>query len=145
MALKAQLFDAEILPEDREGILQTNCETVQHDFAYTIPLTEDELTVRREQKVQADIKLAELATEKQVFLDAHKLKVLPVSVKSATLLDTVRRRHEDRKTTVYVYRDDETGMVGMYDPMGNLISSRRMTPEEKQGNIFSQTTVSSPE
>lgn len=141
--LKPRIFDdaANYSIEEKEQMLTDTCDGVKSEFSFTKQLTKDELDQRRERKVNLDIEIAKRSEEMKSYVADCKKGMEPLLEESGILLATVRNRFEQSKETVYFFKDEESGMIGFYDVRGDLVFSRRMTPEEKQKTIYSDMKV----
>lgn len=138
--LQMQLFST-THPEEREQILRDNSEGVELDFAYTRILTEEELSMRREIKVNNDITLAKMQEELKEYIARAKEEMKPFGLQNSSLIAAVRDRVERTTATVYKFKDEETRQMGYYNAAGELVFSRMLTPEERQGSLLSGTMV----
>lgn len=135
-------FPGATSPEEIEDILRTNCDGVRNDFEYNKILSVTELDERREKKVNLDIEVSKLQKEKKDYIAQMKATIDPLADQSAELMEVVKNGFEEITDTVFFFKDFDSGMIGYYDNTGYLVSQRRMTPEEKQSTIFSDTKIS---
>lgn len=57
------------------------------------------------------------------------------------LLTEIKTKQTDVDGTLFHMANHDDGMMEIYDQDGDLVSSRRLRPEEKQGTIFSLPKV----
>lgn len=130
-------------PEEMPDILATNCENIREEFSFTKQLDEEMLNLKREQKVNIDIEVSRRELELKDYIKSEKDAMKPMLENAGKLMQSIKDRYEEVKETVYIFIDEESGMIGYYDSKGEMVSSRRMTPEEKQKSIFSDINISS--
>lgn len=142
MALVNQML-GELPLEERAETLRDSCDKVKPEHTYTKFLTEEELAQRRERKLILDIKLSEMEQELSEYTKEAKDGMKPLKEEAFRILSAVRDRVERCTGTVYIFRDEDSRMLGFYDETGALVFARRMTPEEMQGSLLSEIRVSS--
>lgn len=126
----------ELQPKERLILLQQNADHIE-ETTYYKPLTAEELDLRREELTDNAIKLSEYEDEKKEVMQEFKLKMDPLAKANKKLLTEVKTRQAEVSGALYLMANHEEGMMETYDSNGELISSRRLRPEEKQKNIFS--------
>lgn len=132
----AKLFMPELEVKERLLLLQQNSDKIE-ETTYYKPLTQDELDVRRERLTDNAIKLSEYEDEKKEIMADFKSKSDPLAKENKMLLTEVKTRQAEVKGNLYHLANHDEGMMETYDGNGELISSRRLRPEEKQSqNIF---------
>lgn len=68
----------------------------------------------------------------------------PLKDKTGQILDIIKTRQMSENGRVYVYFDVDEKTAGYYDGSGNLIYTRRMTPDEYQTSIRMMAVPMSP-
>lgn len=129
-------FMPELTPKERLIMMQENASKVEQT-TYQKALTTDELAARREDLADNCIKLNALEDDLKEIKDDFKLKMDPLKLTNKTLLTEIKTKQTSIDGTLYHLANHEDSMMETYDNEGYLISSRRLRPEEKQGNIFS--------
>ncbi len=130
------MFMPEVLnPEVRKQLLEDNADKTENT-SYMRPLTPEELDVKREQLTENCIKLSEFEDEKKEAMAGFKLKMDPLVKDNKWLLTDIKTRQTQVTGMLYHIADQEDGMMETYDENGELIGSRRLRPEEKQGKLF---------
>ncbi|MFT3679468.1 MAG: hypothetical protein QM791_04295 [Ferruginibacter sp.] len=109
---------------------------------YQKPLSEDELAARRESLADDCIKLNQLEDELKEVKDEYKDKMDPLKLANKKRLEEIKTKQTTVDGVLYHIPDFEESMMETYDGEGELVSSRRLRPEEKQGNVFQMAKVS---
>jgi hypothetical protein len=132
-----------LTPEERQTLLIG--ESVRsEEQAYMKALTEEELQIRRERIVQVSLLKAVVEDEFQQVKDEFKMKLDPLKDEFSQLLDELRVKMVEVTGKVYTLPDHENRMMHFVDESGNVLSSRRMLPEETQYRMpFNSLTINS--
>ncbi len=126
----------EVTPKERLMILQENAHKVEQT-TYQKALSAEELAARREDLADNCIKLNKLEDDLKEVKDSFKLEMDPLKNKNKILLSEIKTKQTTCEGTLFHIGNFEDGMMETYDNEGYLISSRRLRPEEKQGNLYS--------
>jgi hypothetical protein len=132
----AKIFMPEIPVDQRLLLMQQNADRIE-ETTYYKPLTQEELDLRREQLTDNAIKLSEYEDEKKDIMAGFKTKMDPLVKVNKLLMTEVKTRQCEVEGNLYHMANHEDSMMETYDANGEMISSRRLRPEEKQKNIFS--------
>lgn len=129
--------------EKREQLLKDNCYKSEVDIV-SIPLTPKETAKAEISIIECSDKIDQLETELAEYKAEYKAEekriknelLAPHSELSASLQ---QKRTGVRKTEeeVFYFDDQENKLMLCYDKRGILISSRSLTPKERQTSIFS--------
>lgn len=122
--------------KDRIDNLQAMAHSVE-ETTYYKQLTPDELEVRQEKFIANTMKVNDLEAKKKAFVASTTNEQKPLKVESIDLLQTLKTKSEKVEGVLYHIDDQDEGMMNSYDEDGNLVSSRRLRPDEKQSSIFS--------
>lgn len=124
------------IPQDRRAaFLNDNCDATQ-EMTYTRQLTSEELAECREKLTDASIKLADIAEEKKLAMDAFKEEAKPYEEIRTKQIKNLKHKSEVVTGLCYKFIDEETRMVGFYNKEGDLVDSRPAFADELQRNIF---------
>lgn len=134
--MKQNLFPENTPAKDRRDTLSAMAHSVENT-SYYVNLTQDELDVRREKLTDNFIKISDLEAELKRTTKLLKTEQKPLIEENADLLQTIKTKTEEKSGILYHVDDQESGMMNSYDEEGNLVSSRRLRPDEKQSSIFS--------
>lgn len=126
----------ELTAKERLMIMQENAAKVEKT-TYQKPLTPEELAARREDLADNCIHLNYLEDELKEVKDEFKDKMDPLKTTNKTLLSEIKTKQSTVDGTLYHLSNHDEGMMETYDSEGFMVESRRLRPEEKQGNIFS--------
>jgi hypothetical protein len=111
--------------------LENNATTTRED-EYTRLLTEEEITQKNSEYVKNgmlhDVISDEYSATRKNYIS--KLKVVKAEIKD--LSKQIRKKAVDEYGEIYVFRDDDKGRIIEYTSQGQLITDRRMTPEDRQ-------------
>ena len=129
-------FMQDVSAEERKRILEENASLID-DATYQRPLTEDELVIKRESLADNYIKLNQEEDELKAIKDSFKKVMDPLKQANRELLNQIKTKQETVNGILYHLAQHEDGMMETYDQDGFLIGTRRLRPDEKQGNIFS--------
>ena len=122
-------------PKERVMCMQEQAAKVEQT-TYQKVLTPDELAARREDLADDCIKLNTLEDELKEIKDSYTSKMKPLKEANKIRLAEIKTKQSSTDGTLYYIADPESSMMETFDAEGMLVSSRRLRPEEKQGNVF---------
>ena len=137
--MEKQLFQ-EIPISQRADMLEANAEKVE-EMTYPKPLTAEELEERRMAFSQMAIEISAKNDRMKEITDQHKAELKPMVDEYKETLSIIKTKQRMVKETVYHLADHEDGLMCTYNSRGELIMSRRLTPEENQLSIHSSRTL----
>jgi hypothetical protein len=122
---------------DRLQALIEHADSVTNDDYYAT-LTPEELDLKNEQFSKNAIELNKIEMEKKDVVAGFKERMKPLETVYGNLLETITIGKEKRTGKLFNIKDLETSMMMTYDENGDLVSSRRLGPEEKvhQSKMF---------
>lgn len=132
--MEKQLF-ADIPAKEREMLLKDNADKIE-EKGYMKIFTPDELSERKDNLAQTVISISQIQAEKKEVNDAFKVKLKPLEADKSTLLDEIKNKAEYVEEDCYKFIDQEAGMVGYYNAVGELVESRPIRVDEKQTTVF---------
>lgn len=100
---------------------------------YWADLSQDELDLKNEQFAKNATELNKIEMKKKEAMDEFKLLMKPLELVYDNLLEEITMKKERRTGKLYDIADRDTSMMVTYDENGDMIASRRLTPEEKKG------------
>jgi hypothetical protein len=100
------------------------------------------LAARREDLADDCIKLNALEDELKDVKDRYKAMMEPLRLANKIRLTEIKTKQTTAEGNLYHIADPERSMMVTYDVDGFEVSSRRLRPEEKQGNVFAMQKVS---
>lgn len=83
------------------------------------------------------IELSKLETEFQEIKDQFKERIKPYKSEYGKTLAAIRQNGEFETGETYAFADQGAGQMRVFDKFGNMVSSRRLKPEERQLNVLS--------
>lgn len=137
--MEKQLF-ADVPLHQRAEMLEANAEKVE-EMTYQRALSPEELEKIRIEFAQTIIEVSTMEDKLKMIVDEHKSAIKPKRATGMQLLGQIKTKHREVKETVYHLADRETGMMCTYNKVGELIFSRRLTPEENQLSIHLGRTM----
>lgn len=99
------------------------------------PLTQDELSIKKDDLANAAILKAVIEDELAEIKKQYKDKIEPLRQKVSEAIEAIKNKSVEIKGKVYKLADYENQMIHFVDPLGNVLNSRRMLPEERQFRI----------
>lgn len=117
----------------RVNILKENC--VNEDFTpstYLKDLTPEELDIKRETLHASLSKMFRLQEEAKEIAADFKARIKPLSEECHILVEQVDTGKEEITGMLFDFPDHENSVMNTYDEKGEFVSSRRLTPKEKQ-------------
>lgn len=127
----AKIFMPEATAEERLNILKNNADKIDQT-TYEKELTEEELIAKREQFVDNSIAVSKLEDELAEKKKEFKNKIEPLKLVNRGLQYEVKTGKKEVKGFLYQMADHVNSMMETYDETGELVSSRRLRPDEKQ-------------
>lgn len=125
-------------PNDRLMQMQQEAAKVEKT-TYQKQLTPDELAARREDLADDCIKLNQLEDDLKEIKDGYSATMKPLKEANKIRLSEIKTKQTTVEGTLYHIANREDNMMETFDENGELVSSRRLRPEEKQGNVFSMS------
>lgn len=125
-------------PEERKRILSDSADFVEEGMKYTRTLSENELTIEREQLAEVSIKRSEIEDEKKEAVKEFKMKLDPLNDQISEHLQKIKTRQEEITGDLYAFKDYDQGQVYFYDEKGEMVFSRRLRANEGQKTVMSE-------
>lgn len=132
--MENKLFETET-PENRVRMLEDNCEKTE-SLEMKVPFSNEE---KSDMRMELANNLTEILTEDEKLKkakDLHKEAVKPKKETVKVLTKNLRNGYVKEEQTVYLFADQEAGRMGYYDSNGDLVSSRKLLPTEKQTSLL---------
>lgn len=130
----------DLAEDDRKLVLESESISIE-ELGYTKRLSEEELQIKREDLANAAIKKAMIEDEFAEIKAQFKDRLEPVNIVLKESIEAVKNRSVSIMGKVYKLADYDNQMIHVVDPFGNVISSRRMLPEERQFRIQTAKAV----
>lgn len=131
----AKTVFADVPPAQRLQVMLDNC--FGHEkTSYQKDLSDEELDIKRETLTSNCIKVFKLEEEKKKAAQVFKDQIDPLRDETRLLASQVDTRKEEMSGTLFHFDDQENSIMNTYDEFGQFVSSRRLTPKEKQAKLF---------
>lgn len=119
----------------RRTYLEHNADDIIENYSWLHYFTPDEKEAKRQQYVEASIRLAEL--EEELKIQKERIKELEKQPKATckTNLKQLRQGFETRRETVYVFQDMEANRILYVTSESEVVFERPFRPGEA-GTIF---------
>lgn len=127
----AKIFMPDADPEERINILRNNADKIEQTD-YEKELTEEELIAKREEFVDNSIDVSKLEDELAEKKKEYKNKIEPIKLVNRSLQKEIKTKKRWVKGQLFYMADHVNGMMETWDETGELVSSRRLRPDEKQ-------------
>lgn len=128
--------------EDRIKNLEANADSVE-EFGYMRTFTNDELDEFKQELAESSIEINDIEEEKKEIVDGFKKRMEPLQKVVKTNLKRIKEKSEFVKEDCFKIIDRVEGAVGYYNNRGELVSSRPLRGDERQGRIFPLLTGTS--
>ncbi|MBC7486062.1 MAG: hypothetical protein H7282_04865 [Cytophagaceae bacterium] len=128
--MKNQILEELPIEEREQGLRDICCGHEVQD--YKREFNEEEITDMSKFYVQKSTAQSRSVVQKKAVIDSLKSELKIAQKELDKMLSIISTGHEVVQGEVYMIDDQESGMMGYYDPTGKLISSRRLRPEERQ-------------
>lgn len=121
-------------PVEKVRLLRDNCDEFE-ETVYVKPLSQEDLDIKHEQLADNCIGVNTLEEELKGIKAQFKGKIEPLKAERLTLLRQIKTRQEETEGKLFHFNDQADGMRYSFDESGELVSSRRLRPDEKQTRI----------
>lgn len=121
----------ELTPEERLNALRNNADKIEQT-TYAKELTDEELDAKREEFVDNSIAVSKLEDELAEKKKEFKNKIEPLKLINRGLQQEVKTKKKEVKGQLFHMANHVDSMMETYDETGELVSSRRLRPDEKQ-------------
>lgn len=121
---------------NRRNFLSDNCDGVV-TMGYMRRLTHEELTGKKNELSETDIKINDIEIEKKAATQRFKIELDPLKSQRKEILKVLKEKGEYMKDEIcykFIYEEDK--MVAFYNGEGEMVDSRPMTGEEAQASLF---------
>lgn len=117
--------------EDRRLVLESESLAIE-EGKYTKPLTDVELSFYKDKLADESIKQAVMLDDFKLIKDEFKERLKPVQESIKIALEAVKFKAVHCEGRLFKLADFDEQMIHKVDELGNLITSRKMLPEERQ-------------
>lgn len=134
--MSQQTFLQSLGDKERREFLESNAADV-YQGKYSRPLSDDEKTKAKDSLSQTFLKISDLEEDFAEKKAAHKEEIKPFKKEIQMLATQVRTGQMLADGIIFNLPDFESGFMESYNELGELISTRKLNPGEKQANVFS--------
>ena len=122
----------------RQQILRDTCVKTE-EFTYGRKLSQEELSVKKDDLSRQYIKLHRLEADKKEKIKEFDTPIKETKKESKKTLEAIRTEMEEVTEQVYLIDDQQAGKMGYYNALGHLVHERFLMPEERQIRITADT------
>lgn len=130
-----KIFMPDVSPDERLQMLKDNCDSSSEETYYK-SLEETDLIEKREDLTTKMIELDDLDKELLVAKGVHKLASDPLKKAIGTILYEIKTAKAEITGRLFNIADHKEGYMLTYDESGELVRSRKLRTEERQGRLF---------
>lgn len=123
----------ELSAEERLRILRDNHESEQ--TSYFKQLTQEEMDIRREQLADNSIKYFTMSEELKEIKGDYKRKMDPLTESNKQIMQELKTGQAEVDGELFKVPNYDDSMMEVYNEEGEMISSRRLLPNEKQQRL----------
>jgi hypothetical protein len=128
-------------PEEKKAMLNHGCRKKEQQDIKKYLTEAEHLQMRKDFMANA-IKLGKLKDELKTIADDFASRMKPLQIVNDELKAKVDKGFEEVPGDVFLFDFQDQGMMGYYDDNGDMISSRRLAPEEKQTDLAREAAQS---
>jgi hypothetical protein len=131
----SKTFMPELSLQERIQVLKNNADLIE-ETTYEKDLTQDELDAKREEFVDNSIKVSTFEDEFNEEKAKFKGKIDPIKMHNKILQQEVKTKKQKVKGTLFHMANHDTGYMETYDHEAELVSTRRLRPDERQARLY---------
>jgi len=124
---------------NRKQILIDSC-VKKESFTYPKQFASEELDFKKDELTQHCMRLSKLKDEKKEISKQFNADIKATTALLSSTLNSLRTGQEEVTEDVYLLDDQESGKMGYYNKLGELVYERPLMSEEKQLRIAKQLT-----
>jgi predicted amino acid-binding ACT domain protein len=125
------------MPESvRTAFMSDNADEVMADQFYRVSLTEEQQADAERKHMEMSIESAKLKEEFSRMKKEYQRKQKELGVDINAEMQKVRLGAEERKGTLYYFKDQDSGTMFTVDEEGELVGKRPLTNKERQGTLM---------
>ena len=133
--MKTILFMPTATIDERVKQLEKTCYT-KGEENYSRTLTESEIEREKGYYVENGARLKDVEAEAKASAESFNAKKTAIKKEMDEQLERVQTRSRKVYDTLYGVVDNENGTMQFFDKYGELISTRKLTPDEYHGKLF---------
>lgn len=121
--------------KELEQMLLDHCDQVIQDYKFNKPISDEEMNERRELLSEILIEIDHQERELAQAKERINLILKPKKREMKGILAEIRNNHQEAIENVFVYLDHELRRAFYVDNQGNVVHSRALRAEERQGRL----------
>lgn len=121
--------------DPRRKFLEANCDKVE-EHGYMRRFSSDEIDERKTLLAEISIQINDLEQRKKEIMAEFKAELQSPKEEKTQLLTDLKQKAEMVTELCYKFIYHEEKMAAYYSKDGELVSSRPLFPDERQGTIF---------
>ena len=133
--MKTISFMPELSTDERGKELKKICKSKRTD-KFKRSLTDADIEKELRNYADLGIKLEEKENEKSEVMKTHNEAIKAVTAEQHVSLDIIKNGKKEVLDNLYDVPNYETGQMETFDRFGELIETRRLTPDEHTGHLF---------
>lgn len=122
-------------PAEQLALLRDNSVNVEENARYDVPLAETEISERKDQYLDADKRLREIADEKKSANRQFKDRMGVVEEEKDLLWTEITTKARSERGDLYSIPDYDKGQMMRFNSEGVMVDTRPLKPKERQGYI----------
>ncbi len=134
MSKEKEAYFKNLPPVERVSALRANAVEAYHKNVVR-DFSEEDLDEMKSRLSEVSIVLNDTEIEKAEANKEINLRIKTEKLKRSTLLKDLKNKYYESQEQVFDIDDQENGNMLTFDGEGNLLSTRRLTPKEKQTSI----------
>lgn len=121
--------------KERRVILNEQAAKIEEGH-YFKPLTPEEVDIKQEDFAKTSIKINELEEKKKDAAAEFKAQIDPLAIQAKEMLNEIKTKQRKCYGLLYHLPNFEDQIMETIDENGDIVNTRRLRPDEKQGNVF---------
>lgn len=135
MSTEKEAFFKSKSQNERLTALRENADTT-YSKNVVRPFTDEELTDMKHTLSEVDIQMNDAEIEKKELTKEVNDRIKAFKGTRTYLLKSLKDKYVEQLETVFDIADQENGVMETFDCEGNLLSTRKLTPKEKQTKLI---------
>jgi len=132
--MKHYLFSGKETADEIRQILVDNCEGVE-DMEVQKRLTEEELTELAKDFADNNVELGKHTEALYAAKTVYKEAIKPIQSENKDIIASFKSKYKTVNEKVYRMANHESGMMEFVNLEGEVVSTRKLKPEERQGRL----------
>lgn len=134
-----QLIFQDLSTLERIRSLEDNAETILEDFAYELPLDDDEINEANGEYTAREMEILKIQADKARVVAEYNAKLKGFSAQQEKLLQEIKTRRREFRGTCYEIVDESEGTILTYNQNGELIGKRPARMYQRKAHLRTGT------